>query len=167
MERLCGALTLLVALGALLVLILILLVVALVLDAIARRLGLGLVALLLHAARRAGDVQAHLAHFVGHGAQPLLPRDGVLGSVGGRGGQRGTELEGDFGFVNRGVLDEVQGEGEGGLAGDEEREVVGCGTRRGLVWTRLSGVTANGPCTSATPQFQPRTLTSLVSREML
>ena len=107
------------------VFVVVVLLVTLPFRSITRRLGLGLFSLLLHSARRPGDVQAHLADLVRHGAEALLARDGVLVAVGGRRGQGRGKLERDFGLVDRGVLDEVERHGEGGFSRDEEREVVG------------------------------------------
>lgn len=143
------------------------LVIASVLDSVGLRLGL--LALLFHPTSGTGEIQTHLGDLVRLRAETLLARDGVFGTVGGRGRKGGGELEGDLGFGDGGVGDGGEGNGEGGLARDEEGEIVGC---RNVLESALcqccrEGEEGNAHWTSATPQFQPLTEMSLVSMVML
>lgn len=174
-ERLRRRLTLLV-----LLILILLLALVLTLD-VSLGLRLRLVTLLLHTARRTRDVEPHFAHLVRHRTQPLLLRHGVFGVARGRRREGRAKLECDFGFRDRGVLDDVEGNRERGLARDEEGEVVGCASEAGKSararayidssFRRAGSLTgersANSPCTSATPQFHPLTLMSFVSIVML
>jgi hypothetical protein len=120
-----------------------------------------LLSLLLQRVCSPRHVEPDLRDLISRRPDPLLPRQRVFVDRG-RGLRRG-ELESDFGLGNGRVGDGREGERECWLARYEECQVLGYDAGGEVSATRERTQMGDVHWTSATPQFHPRTLMSLVS----